>query len=69
VFLHTVGSAGHVVKSGPSGPRNINALFFHDRVGRRGFHKKRDGTRYSELVFLHTVGYVGHVVHSSASAP
>jgi hypothetical protein len=30
-----------------------------------GFHKKRVGTRYVELVFLHHVGYVGHVMYSS----
>jgi hypothetical protein len=28
VFLHQVGSAGHVVHSGASGPPNIDALFF-----------------------------------------
>jgi hypothetical protein len=28
VFLHLVGSAGHVVQSGASGARNIDALFF-----------------------------------------
>jgi hypothetical protein len=28
VFLHPVGGAGHVVHSGASGARNIDALFF-----------------------------------------
>jgi hypothetical protein len=28
VFLHPVRSAGHVVRSGASGARNVNTLFF-----------------------------------------
>jgi hypothetical protein len=34
---------------------------------RCGFHKKREVTRYADLMFLHLVGSVGHVVHSGMS--
>jgi hypothetical protein len=55
------------VRSGASGPPNIDTLFFKLRQARYGFHKMHTGTRYGKLVFLHPVGYAGHVVHSSAS--
>jgi hypothetical protein len=32
---------------------------------RLGFHKKRAGTRYDELVFLHLMGFAGHMLHSA----
>jgi hypothetical protein len=62
-----MGSAGHVVHSGMSGARNVNALFFMIGWVRCSFHKKHAGTCYAELVFLHHVGSVDHVVHSGAS--
>jgi hypothetical protein len=34
---------------------------------RCGFHKKRTGTHYAQLVFLHPVKSAAHVVHSSGS--
>jgi hypothetical protein len=66
VFLHQVGSAGHVVYSGLSRPRNVDALFLMLRWARCGFHKKHAGTRYVELVFLNLVRFALHIVHSSA---
>jgi hypothetical protein len=32
-----------------------------------GFHKKRVGTRYVELVFLHPAGSAGHVMHNGVT--
>jgi hypothetical protein len=57
-----VGYAGHVVHSGASRVRNVNALFFILGRAWYGFHKKRAGTHYAELVLLFPVGSVGHVV-------
>jgi hypothetical protein len=58
---------GHVVHSSASGPQNVDALFFLFGWDRYGFHKKRTGTRYAELLFLHLVGSACHIVHSGAS--
>jgi hypothetical protein len=65
MFLHPMGTAGHVVHSGASGVQNIDALFFMLRWAQCGFHNEHAGTRFTKLVFLHLVGSVGHVVHSA----
>jgi hypothetical protein len=67
VFLHPVGSTGHVVHSGASGAQNIEILFYILGRDWHGYDKMRTGTRYPEHVFLHPVGYAGHVVHYDAS--
>jgi hypothetical protein len=67
LFLHLVGSAGHVVHFGASTTRNVNALFFIPGWDRYGYDKKRAGTRYAEPVFLHLMGSAGHVRHSGMS--
>jgi hypothetical protein len=67
VFLHVVGSTGHVVHFHASGPWNDKELFFMLGWNRCSFHKQSTGTRYTELVFLHLVGHMGHVVQSDAS--
>jgi hypothetical protein len=63
VFLHPMGSAGHVVRSGSSGVRNVDTLFFIPVWAQSGSHKRH----YTKFVFLHQVGSTGHVVCSGAS--
>jgi hypothetical protein len=66
MFLHPVGSVGHVVYSCASRAQNGDTLFFMLGFDFYGSDKKSDGTRYAKLVFLHLMGSAGHVVHSGA---
>jgi hypothetical protein len=59
LFLHPVGSAGHVVHFGASEVRNIDALFFMLGWNRYGLHKNNVETPYDERVFLYLVGPTG----------
>jgi hypothetical protein len=61
--FHSVGSGDHIVHSGASKARNVDALLFMLGWDCCSFHKKCTGTRYDKLVFLHPVGSIGHVVH------
>jgi hypothetical protein len=67
MFLHLVRFVVHVVHSGASEPRNIDAIFFMLGWSECNFHKKRTGTRYAELAFLHPLRSMGNVVHCGPS--
>jgi hypothetical protein len=61
MFLYLVGSVAHVVHSGASGSRNVDALFLIS--GRTG----TDATKSTKLVFSDLVGSAGLIGHSDAS--
>jgi hypothetical protein len=67
MFSHLVGSAAHIVHSGVSGARNVDALLFMLVWDRYGFDKRHTMTKYAELVFPQPGGYAGHIMHSSES--
>jgi hypothetical protein len=58
-FSHPEGSVRHVVHSGASGARDIDALFFVIQWDRYGFDKKRFRTRYAIVVFFAFGGICG----------
>jgi hypothetical protein len=69
LFLDPVGFAGHMLHSGASEARNVDAPFFMLDWAQCRFHKKHAKTCYTELVFLHPVGQAGCIVHSFAPGP
>jgi hypothetical protein len=68
VFLHPVGSVGHVVHFGASRPLIIDKQIFHACIGTARIPQKARWEKISETSFFHPVGFVGHIVHSIASA-
>jgi hypothetical protein len=50
LFLHPVGSVGHVVHSGACGARNVDALFSMLRWDQYGFKNKRNIVAYNSKV-------------------
>jgi hypothetical protein len=60
-----VGSAGHVVRVGVSGTRNVDTIF-HARVGPVRIPEKARQDMLHQTCILHRVGYAGHVVHFDA---
>jgi hypothetical protein len=67
MFLHPVGSMGHIMCSSVSGVRNFDARFLMLGWDDYGFHIKHVWTHYAKLVFFHPVGSTGHIVQFGAS--
>jgi hypothetical protein len=69
VILLPVGSAGHVMHSGPSGARNVDALFFMLGWAQCGFRRKVHWDTLCQTCVLHPVGPAGHVMNFGDSGP
>jgi hypothetical protein len=61
VFLHPVGSAGHIVHSSASEVRNVDTIFFMLGWDWYGFHKNCAGSCYVELLFLRHESYTQYL--------
>jgi hypothetical protein len=66
VFLHPVGSAGHVLHCGASEKRNVEALFLGSPGTVMGFIKRPPGHVTPNLCFASS-GIFGHVLHFGVS--
>jgi hypothetical protein len=68
VFLHPVGSVGHIVRCGVSG--HETSMHYFSCSGGPGIDSLKSALEHiTPLEFLHPLGSSGHVVHSLASRP
>jgi hypothetical protein len=64
VFLHLMGSAGHIVHTSASGMQNVDALFSILGWAKCSFHINMAGLITTKLCVLHQVGSAVHVAQN-----